>query len=132
MTRVELISKAFRLMTTKDWQSEQVNTCKCWVIYSPDRSMAIIKSYRIAVAIYSAKSRTMYVFDFYSRTTQQHIRKAAKMLNAVEIVYLYQRSDNVIRYLPHSGCNLSKRTPKERKHIIEYDWVMYIEDDWNY
>lgn len=132
MTRTELISKAFRLMTTKDWESEQVNTCKCWVIYSPDRSMAIIKSYRIATAVYSFKSRTMYVFDFYTHTTQLHIRKAAKMLGAIEIRYLYQRSDNIIVHSSHSGNILIKRTPKECKYIIKYDWMMYIEVDWNY
>ena len=51
MTRTELKSKANMLMCEPYWDTEQVNNCKCWVIYSPDRSLAIVKSYRTAVAI---------------------------------------------------------------------------------
>lgn len=109
MTRTELKSKANILMRGTYWPMEQVNNCKCWVVWSPDESLAIIQSYQQAVAIYSSKSKRLYVFDYYSTTTQQHIRKAAKIVYAEEIRYLYRR-------------------------ILENDWGMYIEDEcsWNY
>lgn len=132
MTRTELKSKANMLMRGPYWDMEQVNNCKCWLIYSPDRSLAIVQSYRTAVAIYSARTRILYVFDFYSHTTQQHIRKAVKLLGTLEIRYLYQRSDSVIVYLAQGNVNFVRKTPKEREYIIDSDYDIYIENDWNY
>lgn len=133
MTRLDLMRKSNMLMRNSAFgEYEQVNTCKAWIIYSPDRSLAIIKSYRIAVAIYSATTRNLYVFDFYSNTTQRHIRKAASILDPHEIVYLYQRSDNVIVYLPHSDTVYIKKSAKNRKFDIETGYSIYIENDWNY
>lgn len=57
MTRTELMRKADMLMRSPYWSMEQVNKCKCWVIWAPDESLAIIQSYATAVAIYSAKSK---------------------------------------------------------------------------
>lgn len=132
MTRTELKAKANRLMRSQYWPMEQVNNCKCWVIWSPDKSVAIIQSYRTAVAIYNDKSHTMYVFDFYSHTSQQHIRKAAKIIGCVEIRYLYQRSDSNIICYPYGWRFIHRVLPSERKYIIKYDWLMYIESEWNY
>ena len=57
MTRTELKSKANMLMRCTYWPMEQVNNCNCWVVWSPDESLAIIQSYQQAVAIYSSKSK---------------------------------------------------------------------------
>lgn len=133
MTRTELMRKANMLMRGPYWPMEQVNDCKCWVIWAPDKSLAIIKSYRDAVAIYSYKSKRLYVFDYYSTTTQQHIRKAAKKVYAEEIRYLYRRSDSaIILSSAYNGCWIYK--PSDWRTILEHDWDMYIEDEisWNY
>ena len=133
MTRTELKSKANMLMLGTYWPMERVNKCKCWVIWAPDESLAIIQSYATAVAIYSAKSKRLYVFDYYSNTTQQHIRKAAKILYALEIRYLYRRSDKIVLLsTAYNGFGVYK--PSNFEYILEHDWDMFIEDEisWNY
>lgn len=73
------------------------------------------------------------MFDYYSNTTQSHIRKAAKILYALEIRYLYRRSDKIVLLsTAYNGFGVYK--PSNFEYILEHDWDMFIEDEisWNY
>ena len=71
---------------------EQLYSCKAWV-YIPDNSdFIILQSYSTIVAAYQRTTRILWVFDFYSRTTAQHVAKFR----------------NYIRYKYNTGWNYPK------------------------
>ena len=56
-------------------QTERLYTCKAWV-YMPDNSdFIILRSYSTIVAAYQRSTGILWVFDYYSATTAQHIAK---------------------------------------------------------
>lgn len=56
-------------------QVEQLYYCKAWV-YMPDNSdFIILRSYSTIVATFQCSTGILWVFDFYSNTTSQHIAK---------------------------------------------------------
>lgn len=56
-------------------QVEQLYNCKAWV-YMPDNSdFIILRSYSTVVAAFQRTTGILWVFDFYSNTTAQHIAK---------------------------------------------------------
>lgn len=56
-------------------QIEQLYTCKAWV-YMPDNSdFIILQSYTTIVAAFQRSTGILWVFDFYSHTTAQHVAK---------------------------------------------------------
>lgn len=68
----------------------------------------------------------MYVFGFYSSTTQMHICKAANILEPRRMVYLYQRSDKFVEIGRTSTAFSFKPTKKEWKNIIDSDYSLVI------
>ena len=58
----------------------------------------VLKSYNTYVAILTQHERKLFVFDFYSNTTAQHVAKFAHDYGAKEVYYLYQRSDHTGYY----------------------------------
>lgn len=73
-------------------QIEQLYTCRAWV-YMPDNSdFIILQSYSTIVAAYQRTTGIVWVFDFYSSTTAQHIAKFRNW-----ILYEYQAGWNYPR-----------------------------------
>ena len=106
---------------------QQVNYCQCWLLKRDFNNVTVVQSYSTYVAIFSHETGTLYVFDYYSNTTCQHIRKAAKILNADRIVWLYRRSDNLIELDCHTGKGWRLSNEEQRK-VHELDYSTYIED----
>ena len=56
-------------------QVEQLYTCKAWV-YMPDNSdFIILRSYSTIVAAFQRTTGILWVFNYYSTTTAQHVAK---------------------------------------------------------
>ena len=64
--------------------AEQLYNCKAW-IFTPDNSdFIILQSYSTIVAAFQRTTGILWVFDYYSNTTSQHI---AKFRNWIRYVY---------------------------------------------
>lgn len=56
-------------------QCKQLYSCKAW-IFTPDNSdFVILQSYTTIVAAFQRTTCILWVFDYYSNTTSQHIAK---------------------------------------------------------
>lgn len=110
---------------------ERLNSCQAH--YVDLGSSVILKSYDTIVAIYHRKTGSLYVFNYYSATTSQHISKLAKKLRVFRIVYLYERSDGVIeKMMPGSSDELKyKPTKQEWKNLHDFDFSMEITSKWD-
>lgn len=132
MTRTELMYYATNNMPTGfapyGVEVHSIDGCKATIITDSNTGYALIVSYNTVVGIYSDRTATLYAFDRYSTTTQQHIRKAAKLLGAMRITYLYRRSDGVIEEALSEYAITIKLTEKEFRIVEEYDFMMYIEN----
>lgn len=75
-TKRELTDAVFsEYNRTVKGQIEQLYSCKAWV-YMPDNSdFIILRSYSTIVAAYQFSTGILWVFDFYSNTTAQHVAK---------------------------------------------------------
>ena len=92
----------------------------------------ILQSYNTLVAIYSDRTATLYVFDKYSNTIYRHIYKAAKMLGAMRITWLYERYDGVIETALSEHAITYKPQDKLVKNIIvKHDYDTCIQNKWN-
>lgn len=49
--------------------------CKAWIIHPDFSDFLILKSYSTIVAAYQYSTSILWVFDFYSHTTAQHVAK---------------------------------------------------------
>ena len=89
-------------------QVESLYSCKAWVYMPRNSDFIILQSYSTIVSAYQFSTRILWVFDFYSRTTSQHIAKFR----------------NWIRYKYNTGWNYPKtvrlyndsRTSKRAAH----------------
>lgn len=100
-TRSEIESAVFDAYNkTPISLAERLYTCKAWV-YMPDNSdFIILQSYSTIVAAYQFSTCILWVFDFYSNTTAQHVSKFRNwiryeyrtVLNYPRIVRLYNNS----------------------------------------
>ena len=59
-----------------------------------ERYVSLLRSYSTYVAMYDRFTDTVYVFDYYSATTSQHVAKFIRSTEAKSVYYLYKRSDN--------------------------------------
>lgn len=130
MTRKELIELANREYERRNAKFtpiiKRVNTCQAWVITWDFCDFAVIKSYKTIVGIYSKPTATLFVFDYYSSTTQQHLRKAAKLLKADRVTFLYERTDNIVELSLSSCANTHKLSSKEMEQVKNLDFSTYI------
>ena len=53
----------------------QLYSCKAWIIHPDFSDFLILQSYSTIVAAYQFSTGILWVFDFYSNTTSQHIAK---------------------------------------------------------
>lgn len=125
MTRRDLINITLNKMNKPAIFIERINYCKAF-IYEVTPNFYIVISYNTPVAVYVKPTGTMYVFGFYSRTTQMHICKAAGILDPMRMTYLYQRSDKYVE-IARSGYAISIRpSKKEWQNIIDSDYSLVI------
>ena len=74
--------------------------CTAWIIKPDFSDFLILQSYSTIVAAYQFSTRILWVFDFYSHTTAQHVAKFRKWLryefntgwNYPKVVRLYNDS----------------------------------------
>ena len=126
MTRTELIKMTNNATQIKE---TRLANCSAYIVLAElenGRAVDILKSYRTLVAIFSRRTGTLYVFDYYSATTYQHIYKFAKVMSADRITWLYERSDSVVT----TNINYKdfKATKQERKNLKETDYSIEIEN----
>ena len=128
MKRTELIEVASKLYNNAMSLETQLNYCTAWykTVTTKNGSYEILKSYSTIVALCSYRTGTLYVFDYYSATTSQHISKFIKYIAPSRIVYLYDRSDRVLEYnrITHEHW---KTTKIVRRQIKALDYDTYIE-----
>ena len=53
----------------------QLYSCKAWVLHPDFSDFLILQSYSTIVAAYQFSTGILWVFDYYSRTTAQHVAK---------------------------------------------------------
>lgn len=56
-------------------QCEQLYFCKAWIFMSDNSDFIILQSYSTIVAAFQRSTGILWVFDYYSNTTTQHIAK---------------------------------------------------------
>lgn len=56
-------------------QVERLYTCKAWVYMPCNSDFIILQSYSTIVAAYQFSTGILWVFDYYSATTAQHVAK---------------------------------------------------------
>lgn len=70
-------------------QIEQLYSCKAWIFMPDNSEFIILQSYTTIVAAYQRTTKILWVFDYYSNTTVQHVSKF----------------QNWVRYEYRTGCN---------------------------
>ena len=63
----------------------QLYSCKAWILHPDFSDFLILKSYSTIVAAYQFSNGILWVFDFYSHTTAQHV---AKFRNYIRYKYI--------------------------------------------
>lgn len=125
MTRRDLINITLNKMNKPAIFIERINYCKAF-IYEVTPKFYIVISYNTPVAVYVKSTGTMYVFGFYSPTTQMHIRKAAEKLDVMRFTFLYQRSDKYVEIARDSRANSLRPFKEEWQNIIDSDYSLVI------
>lgn len=65
-------------------QVEQLYYCKAWIVMPDNSDFIVLKSYSTIVAAFQRSAGILWVFDYYSNTTSQHI---AKFRNWIRYTY---------------------------------------------
>ena len=55
--------------------AERLYFCKAWIINPDNSDFIILQSYSTIVAVFQRSTGILWVFDYYSSTTAQHIAK---------------------------------------------------------
>lgn len=127
MTRTKLL-RVTNNYTVEKSKKNRVNHCQAWSDEWTinNNHVTILRSYNTNVGIYIHSIGTLYVFDYYSRTTIQHIYKFANNKQVNRITWLYQRSDNIIELGLWKYANTYKLTNKQFKQLEQEDYRTYI------
>lgn len=102
MTRKDVIKSAtFMLDNSNDYpdiKSTRLYHCTAWRISSNRSKWILLQSYTTIVAAYDKNTEVLWVFDYYSKTTCQHVAKFQNWLKyefnpvSVKRVNLYNDS----------------------------------------
>lgn len=102
MTRKDIIDSATFMLANysnyPDIKSTRLYHCTAWRISSNYSKWILLQSYKTIVAAYDKISDTLYVFDYYSHTTCQHVAKFKNWLKyefcpvSVNCINLYNDS----------------------------------------
>ena len=75
-TRSEILSSVLYLSDLPDGGSKsRLYYCKAWIMYPDFSDFLILQSYSTIVAAFQVSTGILWVFDYYSATTAQHIAK---------------------------------------------------------
>lgn len=133
MTKTELVRKSnFLFRFRSETSSERIGKCQAVIFHYDQCEEDLIRSYGTIVGIYNRRTATLFVFDYYSRTTIQHIYKAAKILNPMRITWLYRRSDRIIELALSPHANTFKYTKREHSLIEANDYIGFIGNDFRW
>lgn len=133
MTKTELVRKSNYLFRFRaDTESERIGKCQAVIFHYDQCEEDLIRSYNTIVGIYNRRTGTLFVFDYYSATTIQHIYKAAKILNPMRITWLYRRSDGIIEFSTSPSANTYKYTKREYSIIEANDFISFIGNDFKW
>ena len=100
-TRSEIISSVlYHSDLPLGGYKEQLNNCKALILHPDFSDFMILQSYSTVVAAFQFSTGILWVFDFYSNTTSQHIAKFRNWVrykyrtcwNQPRIVHLYNDS----------------------------------------
>lgn len=121
MTRTKLINLTNNY-TVEKTNTNRVNLCQAWSddFYINYNKVTILRSYNTNVGIYIESIDTLYIFDFYSNTTYNHIHKFAKNKKVAHITWLYQRSDNIL-VMGMNNYSFSYKLSNEHFKYLEQD-----------
>lgn len=127
MTKTELVKKSNFLLALRTATGiERIGKCKAVIFHYDQCEEDLIMSYSTIVGIYNRRTATLFVFDYYSATTIQHIYKAAKILKPMRITWLYRRSDGIIELALSPSANTCKYTKREYSAIESNDFISFI------
>ncbi len=133
MTKTELFEQCEKHF--HDSYIKPLNRCQAentsTVCFDDSTQWIILRSYSTIVAAFSCVSGTVYVRDYYSATTVQHVTKFMQKISAdfyiVRIAYLYKRSDNIAAiYYRNSSVRYHKRSEIQTLLEDDYKHLIYI------
>lgn len=129
MTKTELFKEAEQICTN-GVQMFRIGRCQAWYTKTCEANNGhrwiILRSYNTIVAIYDRDCACLFVRDYYSATTVQHIHKFWREINRnygeIDLIPLHARTDRkiVISPLPYSDIRLN--------HISEYEQWYCVND----
>lgn len=125
ITRTELMDFAYDLYNRKygsPTNERKVNYCKAKIIDYNGGKISLLVSYFTIVGIYKEDIGSLYIFDYFSSTTYRHIYKAAKLLGATRIFWLYRRSDGIVETDIANYANTYYCTKKDFCLLTKYDF----------
>ena len=96
-TRSEILSSVLYLSDLPPGgYKERLYSCKALILYPDFSDFLILQSYSTIVAAYQYSNSILWVFDFYSRTTAQHVVKFQNwILHNYYIGWNYPRKVNL-------------------------------------
>ena len=77
MTRSEIVDQVLEAYYSgyPRTHTERLYTCKARIVYVESSDWLVLQSYATVVAAYQYSTGILWVFNFYSNTTAQHIAK---------------------------------------------------------
>lgn len=125
MTKTELMKKT---MLARVRYSHRLNTCTAWVEECEDRETGELfnrlRSYNtiVAVQLDTMNGSTVFVYDYWSATTAQHITKYIRQVEPDQVIWLYGRSDRMIKESRHRPYPVVKMRINKIREQYERDW----------
>lgn len=129
MKKQELINEVNKFGNKK--YVSRLYTCNASIFKGTNSNNYVLKSYNTFVALYKKSSGTVFCFDYYSVTTQQHFNKFIKWLEengelVMRKTYLYKRSDRYIEVAYKDRCNSYRLNTKLWEYTYNNDFDLYI------
>ena len=77
MTRSEIVDQVLEAYYSgyPRTHTERLYTCKARIVYVDDSDWLVLQSYASVVAAFQYSTGILWVFNFYSNTTAQHVAK---------------------------------------------------------
>ena len=121
MTRKEIINKVYNAYySSYPVCFKRLYTCKAIIVHVEYTEWLVLKSCEKVVAAYQVSTGILWVFDFYSHTTAQHVAKFCKWLqNDYNICWNYQRTVKLY--------NDSKTGKRAARKNLDDDFASVIE-----
>lgn len=94
MTRKDIMNKVYNAYYSSYPVSfKRLYNCKAIIVHVEYTEWLVLKSYEKVVAAFQVSTGILWVFDFYSHTTAQHVAKFCKWLqNEYDIGWNYHRT----------------------------------------